>query len=852
MNKRNFNFYLSKSSHPILNRGWEVDNNGKFSNTGDTNKWVYGLGNIRSIKGFYFDFDPSNNYHAILFFDASKTLVGNIELLGNTRKLIMVPDNTVYFCVRLTSEDSAFEKARTSDFIFSAYQVSPYYKKLEKKLAKAAEQEYYTESLAGQIKLVGKDFDLVYDSILNTRFLLTLIEAGTDSNTPYYNGVFNKTNCKFDYFKKTCEPKIQTLDPYKVVLDKYKDKFNLVKLGVPTSRVICTKRPFVQIYIEGSDSITNVFNGQPWDVDVSAAPEGKDEIIKYGFGELKNIREIRFLSTDEALAGLYSNMTYSSEVSNQQALEVFKWYKVVKNQTSYIIIAKRSQAQTASSYSIGLYKADDLINPIAVVREPHKLPGDVLSNIFNQKGTLQGLVFSYDPEELVPAGQVDTDILYEVFGRIVHNNADKGQKIQHDDFAAVNTKAYKYCTSLSENDIKILQSADSTKTETPYGVNDYSEYFTPEFLPALPADSHYMPVGRNTWANSSLWLAYSSAYFDSVDLNYSTQFVLRDAYSISDVVNALLKAMGSSVTHTLQDSSFLMDPRAILPGTDFFRVFITQKTNMIYGAYDQAAQKVEISLEMVMNMLRDCFRCYWYIANNVLKIEHVSYFINGRSYSVQGEPVDLTILTDSSTGKPALYGQGEIDYDVSGLSRKYKFSYGDESLSPFTGAELSVKASYIQEDKTEDISVNDFSADVDFMQMSADQVSQDGFALLCAGLIPQTADPNDYLLITKELELVDANRKAYKTKVQNALASWAELVKLYSWDMPAQNVECNILPQFVVNGTKPIKQQSVRIPFYSNLVPFDRVETGLLSGQIESIAENIETGFTTLEVKGQD
>lgn len=847
MNKRNFNFYLSKSSYPVLTRGWEVSNDGELSDTGDLNKWVYGLGDIQSIKGFYFDFDPSNSYHSILFFDTDKNLIDRIELLGNTKKLIMAPTGTVYFCVRFTSEDPDFEKVRTSDFIFSAYQVLPYYKKLEKKLAKAAAQEYYTESLEGQIKLVGKDFELVYGSPLNTRFLLTLVKVDIGSSTPYYTGIFNKTNCKFDYFKKTCELKLQTLDPYKVVLDKYKDKFNLVKLGVPTSRVICTKRPFVQIYIEGADSITNIFNGQSWDVDVSATPESMSEIIRHGFSKLEHFREIYIDHAETTdVNGIYSDIT-SETISDPDHVQLyrFRYYKVIEGVRTHYIETVRPYDAAASAYSIGIYQVGNA-EPLYYVADPYKLD----SSFFNENSNFTGLVF----RNHVGTGwfHITKDISYTIYGRLVHNDSTKGERLKHDDFGAVNMKAYKYCIGLSTENIDIKQSTDSTTTETIYGVNDYLKYFTPEFLPPLRDGDKYIQVGRNSWANSSLWIAYYSTYFSSVDSNYSIQFMLRDAYRISDVINALLKAMDSGVTHRLQDSLFLADPRAILPGIDFFRVLITQKTNMIYGTYDQAAQKVEVSLEMIMNMLRDCFRCYWYIANNTLKIEHISYFINGRSYSAPGEPVNLAELIDSYTDMQAIYGQGELDYDVSGLFRKCTFSYGDESISPFTGAELTVKANYIQEDKTEDISINDFSADVDFMLISADQVSQEGFALLCAGLIPETSDPNDHLLTIKELELVDTDGKTYKTKVQNALASWAELVKLYSWDMPARRAECNILPQFVVNGIKPIKQQSVRIPSYPGLAPFDSVQTGLLSGQIESIAENIETGFTTIEVNGQD
>ena len=165
---------------------------------------------------------------------------------------------------------------------------------------------------------------------------------------------------------------------------------------------------------------------------------------------------------------------------------------------------------------------------------------------------------------------------------------------------------------------------------------------------------------------------------------------------------------------------------------------------------------------------------------------------------------------------------------------------------------MSITANYVQKDKNESISVNDFSADIDFMQISAEQVSQDGFALLCPkSYKDSSSDDVKYKTIVEETTLADGDQ-VYVTRIQNLPAAWSELVKLYSWDMPAQDVKCNVLPKYAVHGTKPIKQLSIRIPHYPNLAPFDRVKTEFLEGQIESISENIDTGYMAIDLKGQE
>jgi hypothetical protein len=835
-------------------QGWEVDDSGKTSNTGDTTKYVYGIGRLDQVKGFYIDFEAENSYHAIFFLDSSGGLISSVPLEGNFGKFILAPTEAVSFCMRFTTEDPAFEKVRTTDFVFSAHAVNPYYKKLEKKLAKEAGQEYYTESLSGQLRLVGDDFNLVYDSGINTRFRLTLVDASAIGSAiltydPYYTGDFNKTNCKFDYFKKTCEPKIQTADEYKLVLNRYKDKFNLAKLGVPSTSVTCTKRPFTQIYIGGSNSVTNIFNGQAWDVDVNTVLESNTDLLRMGFSEVEYLKETYIENAGagaEDINGIYSEFEASQVMDPDHGyIYKYRWYKTIKNIRTHYIESVYPVDMDKDLYEIGIYRVGS-DEAVYYVRDPHKLE-DGHSKYFNRKSDFTGLAFTGPYGNLV----IHKDIHYAVYARLVHGVKENGEPILLDDFAAVNTKAYKYYTGLSSNSITVLQSTDSIPTETQYGMNDYEEYFTPQFLPELSENDRYIPIGKSAWANSSLWLAYTRDKFSELDSSYSKQFVLRDAWSISSVISKLLEAMGSSVVHDISDSEFLSNP-SIMEGAENFRVYITQKTNMIYGTYDQAAQKAEASLEMIMNMLRDCFRCYWYIANGRLKIEHISYFINGRSYRDAPVTEDFEARSDYYNNKPALYGQGEISYDVSGLPRKYTFAYGDESLSPFTGVSLDIEANYLQEDVTESINVGDFSADIDYMQISADQVSQDGFALLC----PKYYTGPDsffghYEIPVQDISLIE-DSLTYTTKVQNVLASWAKLAELYSWDMPAQNVKCNVLPAYTVNGTKPIKQQSIEIPYYPGLVPFGRIKTGLLEGQIESISEAIDTGYLSINLKGQE
>ena len=119
---------------------------------------------------------------------------------------------------------------------------------------------------------------------------------------------------------------------------------------------------------------------------------------------------------------------------------------------------------------------------------------------------------------------------------------------------------------------------------------------------------------------------------------------------------------------------------------DRFYVFITLKTNILKGEYDQAAQKAEISFKDLMEMLRDCFRCYWYIEDGKFKVEHISFFIRGGSYSYSSNvQLDFTKLIDQFNKKPSTYFLSEIEYDKSDLNQRYEFGWMDDVTDLFGG-----------------------------------------------------------------------------------------------------------------------------------------------------------------------
>jgi len=103
-------------------------------------------------------------------------------------------------------------------------------------------------------------------------------------------------------------------------------------------------------------------------------------------------------------------------------------------------------------------------------------------------------------------------------------------------------------------------------------------------------------------------------------------------------ISKLLTQIAPSISHepTEEYSKFLYGTLNPITNGKFW-LFISQKSNILSGNYDNPAQKAPITLKDLTNMLRDCFRCFWYIENNKFKIEHITFFMNGGSYTESPE-----------------------------------------------------------------------------------------------------------------------------------------------------------------------------------------------------------------------
>lgn len=811
--------------------------------------------------------------------------------------------------------------------------VNPHYKDLSKKYAKESGQEFFRISLDGKINLFGQDYELIANSGLEDQLIFIIDKYNRISGKwiEYYKGEFNKTDCKLDYDKKKCELKTTAIDGYSEVMNKYENTYDLIKLAPEITRIDLHKRSLMQVYVRGANSITNFFGGTYWEDDVNSVIDSHDNLInKYYFSYIKAGNE--FYVRGAGISGV--NGVYAGTNGYWSCWNGYTCYMGTDTPlTKAYIYIKRNNDDTVLYRSVKQWMFTNAGN-CYIERENIEMVN--VSNS-SDKFTIESPFVYHIYRRLL----CDVDTVKDSEG--VKNTYD----LPPDDFVTDN-RNYKKCIGLRGG--LFFCTSRAVDEPTKYGLNDYNQYFTNQFIPSSAGIGRALPISKSSWANASLWYVYDS-YYEYFEEILRKQYTLKDSYSIGAAIKAILKKIDPTISHepTVEYSQFLYGNDNPLGFAKFY-VYITQKTNILKGNYDRPAQKAETSLEELMKMLRDCFRCYWYIENNKFKIEHIYFFMNGGSYSSQSSyQLDFTALTNQFNKKLSSYFQSEVEFEKSDLNQRYEFGWMDDVTDLFGGVAIDVKSQYIQKDKTEEINIGQFSSDVDFMLFNPSNFSDDGFALLCP-IIPNLArtsevtynryitnrgvisnisnwnmitakvnpgsvlriysptyiagnvgalgysnqkvtsgqvsyvdmqnlpsDENGYKVFNIPLDieyiyiniktssgdftysmklyvdnmlqlpiatvedLIDENGDTYKAIAQNWYASWIYLQNLYMYDMPAQNIESNVVGTLYARDVKKCMKHTIEFPSEEDLDELELVKTAFGNGKIDEMSFNINT-----------
>lgn len=595
-------------------------------------------------------------------------------------------------------------------------QAFPIYKDdLAKEFEKETNQEFFRAKLSGKLTFESVDYTFIVSKAFDTQFMLEIsisYDAG-QTWTSYWRGTFWKTDCEFDDDAQTVEVQPTVLDQYNDILAGMEKEYNLIELLPQIVEVKADKRAMIQIYVPGQNSVACFLSSMWWEQECE--PES-DESKLTRTGDL---RPNFSLCTGRRIVEVSGNMlpalppvfigatpAGNTNISYEYTNGAYKFaYSHASSGSGQRTIWRI--IRVADSVTMWSYETNNV--------NPPTLPYSVTLTPASSEARGNVTLYLHD---------------INVYGRLIlDTNTILGgptYELADDDFI-VNNRNYSRVIGYSFA-YSIFFSQRFSNEPTQWGIFQPGIYYD---QPAILGSPELYPVARNGWGYVSIWFSYQSKdYF--LEQNARHEFTLKDAFPLFSVISVLLAKIAPGITHeaTTDYSQFLYGSNPIT-GIDQ-RLLITPKSNIVSANYDQPAQKAPITLKNVTDMLRDCFRCYWFIdEQNRFRIEHIQYFRNGGSY--YGAPVvgiDLTTQQVSRNGKPWAFGRNQYQFNKPEMAARYQFGWMDDVTQLFEGYPIDIVSKYVNPDNIEQIDVSRFTSDIDYVLLNPGAISKDGFLLL--------------------------------------------------------------------------------------------------------------------------
>lgn len=682
-------------------------------------------------------------------------------------------------------------------------------------------QRFYRAKLSGKINFVRADYDIINDAPFDSEFFLYIEKSDDWGQTynQYYKAKFMKTDCTFNDDDKLVTVQPETIDQYNDVLAGLEKEYNLIELTPQIEYLTIRKRPLIQIYVPGDSIVSCFLGGTNWEQDANATTDQNALVGTYHFALCNILKEIQITpnGSPSAIGGLYSGRMKTGANANN-----FEGNLYPKLNVDYYIYISQ---QRIEGLPFG-----------GVIAEIRKRSDDTVMFRYSKSTTSPFDTLEFDFTAVEGSGATGTmhaDMKsYNIYARYlcdVEKIDDLNTYPLPADDIVDNNRNYRRVIGYAIDVAFISNNFSDTPTE--WGLADSGKYFEP---PYSIYEQTFYPIARSTWRYASLWFGF---YLMDWILEEKARkvYTLRDAFTLSSCINVLLKEFAPRVTHeaTPEYSQFLYNKNNPISGRSF-KLLISQKSNIINGEYKTPARKAPITLQQIMTMLRDIYKCYWYIENGKFKIEQVSWFRNGGSYGYN--PIidyDLTQLENVRNGKKLAFATSEYSFDKVDMPERYQFEWMDDVTTPFEGLPIEITSKYVTAGKIEEINISNFTSDIDLMLLNPGAISSDGFALFAA----VTPSGGGQLELPFTRQTVD-NVEYY---LQNGYLAFCNIQPTYwVYDMPARNFKINNSPYYAMGGLERKKKQTLNFPAgTTDPNPMQLVKTYIGNGQVDKLSVNL-------------
>lgn len=761
------------------------------------------------------------------FYDSNKKIIGGWgSAPAATNTGFDIPGDAAYIRFNVSkaryADGTAWLRLGTLDApnVLQGQTVHPIYKDdLAKEYELETNQRFYRAKLSGKITFVRDDYDYINRQSFDNEFLYCIEKSDDGGRTwfQYFQGKFMKTDCTFTDYDRKVVVQPDVIDDYNDVLAGLEKEYNLITLAPTIQRITINKRPLIQIYVPGDSVVSCFLGGMNWEQDANATTDQNTLVQTYHFALCNILKEIRVTAngTPSDIAGLYTGRMATDSSPDSFSGNLFQ----ENNDLYYIHITQQ--------------RIDKFPGGVATV-DIRRRSDDAVLFVYVKATTSPFDTLEFD---LVPAngssatGTMHADMKgYNIYARYLCDveriNDLNTYPLPADDIVDDN-RNYRHAIGYNVDVAFISNKFSDTPTE--WGLADNGKYFAPPY--SIYRQTFY-PIARSTWRYASLWFGFYLMDW-RLEEKARKEYTLRDTFLVSSCISVLLNQIAPGITHEARAeySQFLYGGSNPISGLNF-RLLVSQKTNIINGEYQQPAQKAPTTLQQFTNMLRDCFKCYWFIEDGKFKIEHVQYFRNGGSYS--GEVVlshDLTKELNSRNGKPWAFNTSEYSFDKVDLPERYQFKWMDDVTAAFEGLPIQVISKYVTPGKIEDVNVSNFTSDIDMMLLNPGNMSSDGFALFAA--VPPTSGSQWTLPFTRQT----VNGVEYV--LQNGYLAFINLQSTYwLYDLPARWVSING-SETGAYGIERKKKQTLIFPANDDPNPMQLIKTYIGNGQVDKLSVNL-------------
>jgi len=712
-----YKFQLNRNSNNLLNpeeviEGLLNENTGQVSEDSS-----YLTSDFMPVKAYYtyhlvYKDNTGISIPVIVFYDADKNyLSGSLSVSSAS-----VPQNASYARVSVPSsykiKDYSFSLSSYNFVRFPSLIAHPVYRDdLNLVFEQETNQQFFRKKLSGKLTFLGEDFKWINSMPVDFQFILDIFISYDNGETweKYWAGTFWKTDCEFNLDDKSVVVKPNVKDEYIDVLAGLEKEYDVITLAPEILPIRMDKRPMIQVYVPGQSVIGCFLSGMWWEQECNAISDPLALVSTYHFS-LNKRKRIVYIQNQ---TGSTPNVTGAYiEISSDPVTHA---YTCSNREYSFI-------------FDPVTYETDYCWK---IVRESD---GTLLFSYYSPKSSFVPTHMVLGANQQAASGNVSVDTSYiEVYSRFVcdtdYINGVATYAIPSGDICPDNRNYHRVIGYHFPDTIEF--STNFTTTPTQWGIRQPGIYYQKPYVLGVP---EWYPVSRSAWGSFSIWFSFSPLD-ELVEQSGRKEFTLRHTYPLDSVISRLLEKVAPGIKHeyTPEYSEFLYSlNNPLIPGIEQ-RLFISPKSNLIVSGYDQPAQKAPVTLKQVMDMLKDCFRCYWYIEDGKFKIEQIEFFNNGGSY--YGQPVigiDLTQQKVSRNNKKWSFATSKFTYEKPEMTARYQFGWMDDVTTPFNGYPINIDSRYVNLDKVEETKVAQFTSDVDYILLNPSEISNDGFVLLAA------------------------------------------------------------------------------------------------------------------------